>query len=265
MRAPVPFGQYVPIESPVHLLDARTKMGLMTFMAVAVFSVDGFSGLAMIGVILAAVVALSRVPFRLVARGLKAVTLLLVFTLLAHSLRWEPATAALIRLGPIAVDSSGLIQGMFFSTRIVFLVVASSLLTLTSSPVEITDGLTRILKPLERLRVPVGDVAMMLTIALRFIPTTAEEAEKIVVAQMARGARFDQRWPTSRAKAYVPVLIPLFVNLFRRAEALALAMESRCYRGGHGRTRLNESHMTQTDQTVLIAGIVVFVTIAIML
>ncbi|MCL4554579.1 MAG: energy-coupling factor transporter transmembrane protein EcfT [Actinobacteria bacterium] len=265
MRAPVPFGQYVPIDSPIHVLDPRTKMGLMAGMGITLFTIEGFTGLGVIASMLLVVIALSRVPLHLVTRGLKAVTLLLSFTLLAHALRWEPATVALLRLGPLAIDQGGLLQGLFFSARIVILVLGSTLLTLTSSPVEITDGLTRIMRPLERLRIPVGDIAMMLTIALRFIPTMAEEAEKIMVAQIARGARFDQRWPISRARAYIPILIPLFVNLFKRAEALAIAMEARCYVGGYGRTRLHQSSMTKIDISVLLGACLAFAVIAVTL
>jgi energy-coupling factor transport system permease protein len=139
------------------------------------------------------------------------------------------------------------------------LVVGTSLLTLTTSPVALTDALERLMRPLERLRVPVGDVAMMLTVALRFIPTTAEEAEKVVLAQAARGARFDSGGPVRRARAYVPVLVPLFVNLFRRADELAVAMESRCYRGGRGRTRLHESRLRGVDWTVMLVGAAVMI------
>ena len=265
MRPPVPFGQYVPIDSPIHALDPKTKMGLMAAVGITLFTVEGFMGLGAVASMMLVVIALSRVPWPLVTRGLKAVTLLLSFTLLAHALRWEPATVSLVRLGPLAIDQGGLLQGLFFSARIVILVLGSTLLTLTSSPVEITDGLTRIMRPLERLRVPVGDIAMMLTIALRFIPTMAEEAEKIMVAQIARGAKFDQRWPISRARAYIPVLIPLFVNLFKRAEALAIAMEARCYMGGHGRTRLHHSTMTNTDISVLLVTCFVLAGIALTL
>ncbi|MDP2234786.1 MAG: energy-coupling factor transporter transmembrane component T [Actinomycetota bacterium] len=254
MSVPVPFGQYVPIDSPVHRLEPRAKMGLVAAFTAMLFMVQGFGGLAVASAFATLAVALSRVPLRLVARGLKAVSFLLVFTVLAHALRWNPATVALVRLGPLAIDEPGLQTGLFFAIRIVLLVMGTSLLTLTTSPVQLTDGLERLMHPLERVRFPSGDVAMMLTVALRFIPTTAEEAEKIIVAQTARGASFGEGGPLRRAKAYVPVLVPLFVNLFRRADDLATAMESRCYRGGEGRTRLHESVMRLADWTVLLAG-----------
>ena len=255
MSLPVPFGQYVPIDSLVHRLDARAKLGLTAVYTVTVFLVGGFLGLALVAGLAALATVASRVPLRLVLRGIRAVTFLLVFTLLIHALRWNPATVALLRIGPVAIDGPGLLEGLFFSLRVLLLVLGTSLVTLTTSPVSLTDGLERLMKPLERLHFPAGDVAMMLTIALRFIPTTAEEAEKIIVAQSSRGARFDARGPITRARAYVPVLVPLFVSLFRRADDLALAMESRCYRGGTGRTKYKQSHFVFADWVVLLCGI----------
>ncbi len=254
MKVTVPFGQYVPVVSPVHAVDARVKMGLVAVFAVGLFALEGFPGLLASGGVVALAVRLSRVPPRLVLRGLRAIGLILAVTLLANALRWDPATAALLRLGPLAVDAEGLARGAFFAGRIVLLVAGTSLLTLTSTPVEITDALEALLGPLERFRIPAGEIAMMLTIALRFIPTTAEEAERIIMAQAARGARFDVGGPIARARAYAPVLIPMFVSLFRRADALAMAMESRCYRGGEGRTRLNERKMRVSDWATLLIG-----------
>lgn len=232
-------------------------MGLVGAFTALLFSVEGFAGLALAAVLVCSAIGVSRVPWRLALRGLRAIAFILGFTLLAHGLRWNPATTALVRLGPLAIDETGLLTGAFFSLRIVLLVMGTSVLTLTTSPVQLTDGIERLMKPLAYLHVPVGDLAMMLTVALRFIPTTAEEAEKIIFAQAARGARFDRGGPIARARAYVPVLVPLFVNLFRRADELATAMETRCYRGGHGRTRLHESRMQAADWVVLALGVCV--------
>ncbi|MGB4593809.1 MAG: energy-coupling factor transporter transmembrane component T [Coriobacteriia bacterium] len=265
MRVPVAFGQYVPVESPIHALDAKTKMGLVAAFTAALFVVEGFAGLFAVGALVAVAVAVSRVPWRIAFRGVKAVALILVITLVVHALRWNPATVSLVRLGPLAVDAEGLRTGVFFGIRIVVLVVGTSLLTLTTSPVALTDGLERVMRPLERLRFPAGEVAMMLTIALRFIPTTAQEAEKIIVAQTARGARFDEGGPIRRAQAFAPVLVPLFVSLFRRADDLATAMESRCYRGGVGRTRLHRSVMGPVDWGALVGGVAVCVLIGVFL
>jgi len=247
VRIPVAFGQYVPADSPVHTMDARAKMGAGVAFAVAMFLVDGLPGLLVMALLLAGAVRLSEVPLRVALRGLKALTLLLTFTLLAHALRWGVQPDVLVALGPLTVTAGGLLRGVFFALRVMLLVVGTSLLTLTTTPVELTDALERLMRPLELVRFPAGEVAMMLTIALRFIPTTAQEAERIIIAQSARGARFDEGGPIRRIRAFVPVLVPLFVNLFKRAEDLAVAMESRCYRGGVGRTRLYLARMTARD------------------
>lgn len=254
MRIPSTFGQYVPVESRIHSLDARAKMALVAGFTALLFMADGFVGLACAALLLGVAIKTSHVPWRIVLRGVRAVMLILAITLAANALRWNPATVSLVRVGPLAVDAEGLATGLFFVVRIVLLVVGTSLLTLTTSPVALTDALERIMRPLAALGFPAGEVAMMLTIALRFIPTTAQEAEKIVVAQTARGARFDEGGLIRRARAYVPVLVPLFVNLFRRADDLATAMESRCYRGGTDRTRLREAVLRTTDWVVLLLG-----------
>ena len=259
---PVPFGQYVPGDSPVHNLEPRVKLGLVFAYTMLLFSVQSWKGFAVASIAVALAIAASRVPWRIALRGLKPVAFLLVFTLAANSLRWRPPLA-LVRFGPMAVDGQGLATGLFFVTRIVLLVVGTSLLTLTTSPVALTDALGRLMRPLSFLRVPVDDIATMFSIALRFIPTTAEEAEKIVVAQTARGAVFDEGGPIRRAKAWVPVLVPLFVNLFRRADELAIAMESRCYTGV-GRSRLHEPRMRPADWMTLVAGVTVAVAAAIL-
>jgi energy-coupling factor transport system permease protein len=265
MRIPVAFGQYVPTASPIHTLDAKAKMGIVAAFTGSVFFLEGFMGLAVVSGLLAAAIHASRVPGRIALRGVRALGIVLGFTLLAHGLTFDSAAPVLVRLGPVGVDGTGLLQGVFFSVRIVLLVVGTSLLTLTTTPVELTDGLERLMRPLERLGFPAGEVAMMLTIALRFIPTTAEEAEKIVIAQTARGARFDEGGPVRRARAYVPVLVPLFVNLFKRADELATAMESRCYRGGVGRTRLVVASMDVRDWLVLLASAGVLASVAVAL
>lgn len=265
MRVPVTFGQYVPVASPVHALDAKTKMGLVAAFTAGLFLVEGFPGLAAMAAFAAIALWLSRVPWRIALRGIKTLAFLLSFTLLAHALRWDPATVSLVRIGPLAVDAEGLATGIFFVLRVVLLVIGTSLLTLTTTPVQLTDGLERVMRPLRVVRFPSGEVAMMLTIALRFIPTTAEEAEKIIVAQTARGARFDEGGLLKRARAFVPVMVPLFVNLFRRAEDLAVAMESRCYRGGEGRTRLNPSAMGERDWAVLLLAAAALVATGIVL
>ena len=265
MRIPSTFGQYVPIDSPVHSLDARTKIGVIAAFTVGLFLVDGFTGLALYAAVIASVLLVSGVPPRIALRGVRALGVLLVFTLLAHALRWEPATVSLVRIGPLGIDSAGLGTGAFFAIRIVLLMVGTSLLTLTTTPVQLTDALESLIRPASVIGVPSGEIAMMLTIALRFIPTTAQEAERVMIAQAARGARFDEGGLVTRVRAYVPVLVPLFVNLFRRAEDLAVAMDSRCYRGGRGRTRLHAAIMTVRDWLVLLCGGSILVALGIIL
>lgn len=254
MAVPVPFGQYVPGDSPVHHADARAKLGATAAFTVALFSVDAWTAMLAGGVLLVALIGVAQVPWRLAARGLRPIVWIALFTLVANGLRWQAADA-LVSLGPLSVDGPGLARGAFFAARILLLVLGTSLITLTTSPVALTDALSSLMRPLRAVRFPADDVAMMLSIALRFVPTTAEEAERIVVAQTARGARFDEGGPVARARAWVPVLVPLFVRLFRRADDLAVAMESRCYTGV-GRTRLREQVMRASDWLVLACSIV---------
>lgn len=264
MSVAVPFGQYVPVDSAVHRLDARAKMGLATAFTLALFAVDGFLGMSAAALAVATAVRASRVPARLALRGVRSILVVLAFTLLAHALRRTGIDDTLVTIGPVAVSAGGLRTGAFFASRIVLLVVGTSLVTLTTPPVALTDGLERLMRPLSRVGFPSEDVAMMLTIALRFIPTTATEAERVIAAQRARGARFGSGGPVARARAYVPVLVPLFVNLFRRAEDLATAMESRCYRGGPGRTRLREPKMGSADWITMFGGVVFFVALGVL-
>lgn len=253
MSVPVPLGQYVPGNSPVHRMDARAKLGVTAVFTVLVFTLSTWAGFGIIGVAVAFAVLASRVPPRAVLRGLKPVLLLLIFTLAANGLRWN-SPDPLVHLGPLGIDAVGLSRGVFFGVRILMLVVGTSLVTLTTSPVDLTDALAILMKPLSVVRFPSEDAAMMLSIALRFVPTTAEEAERIVVAQTARGALFDEGGPVRRARAWIPVLIPLFVRLFRRADDLAVAMESRCY-SGRGRTRLRQSVMKASDWVILLGAL----------
>lgn len=264
MSVPVPFGQYVPGASPVHLLDARVKIALATAYAVSLFALGTWAGLVAQATLATVAIAVSAVPVRTVARGIMPIAWLLGFTLVVNSLFPAVRSEALFEVGPLWIDQTGLTTGLFFAARIVLLVFGTSLLTLTTSPVALTDALALILRPLGRLRFPVDDAATMVSIALRFMPTTAEEAERIVVAQTARGARFESGGPITRARAWMPVLVPLFVRLFRRADDLAIAMEARCYRG-EGRTRLREPEMRATDWAALLVGVAVVASIAVTL
>jgi energy-coupling factor transport system permease protein len=264
MAVPVPFGQYVPGDSPVHRLEPRVKIVVTLVFSVGLFLVSNWAGLGLLAIVMVAAVVVSGVRWRLVARGLLPIAFILAFTVIINALVRAPAPNTLMRLGPLAVSIPGLERGLFFALRIVILVLGTSLITLTTSPVALTDAIARLLAPLERLGFPATDVAMMLSVALRFIPSTAEEAETIVVAQAARGARFGEGGPVRRARAYVPVLVPLFVALFRRANELALAMDARCYRGT-GRTRLHESSLRAADWLTLGVGVVLVAAVAVYL
>ena len=260
MAVPVPFGQYVPGSSAVHTLDARAKLGVVLGFTAVLFATQNPRALLFAGAVLLGLIAVSGIPWRLVIRGLKPILWIAGFTLVVNAVRWQ-ADDVWLSLGPLGIDADGLGRGLYFAVRIVLLVLGTSLVTLTTSPVALTDAMASLMRPLRLVRVPVDDVAMMLSIALRFVPTTAEEAEKVVVAQTARGAVFDEGGPVKRARAWVPVLVPLFVRLFRRADDLALAMESRCYTGV-GRTRLKEQVMEVRDWLV-VASTTVLASVAI--
>lgn len=262
MAIAVPFGQYLPGTTVVHRLDARTKLATVAALTVALFSSDFWAGLLACAVVVVTGYAVSRLSWRLAIRGLRPILFLLVFTLIANAV--GRVDAGVPNLAGWGFDPQGLLRGLYFAFRIVLLIAATSLVTYTTSPVALTDGLVSLMRPLASVRLPIEDIAMMFSIAMRFIPTTAEEAEKIVVAQTARGAKFDVGGPVRRAKAWIPVMVPLFVNLFRRADDLAIAMESRCYTG-EGRTRLRESRMGPIDFGVMAAAVLMAALVAIWL
>lgn len=252
MSIPVPMGQYVAGDTPVHRCDARVKILLVVTFSVAIFTVASWWGFAVLAALIAVLVAWSRVPVRSAIRGVIPIAWLVLFTVAVNVFVWRDPSAA-VSVGALGVSLPGLSRGAFLGVRILLLVVGTSVLTLTTSPVALTDGIASLMKPLRLVRVPVDDVSMMLSIALRFVPTTAEEADRIVIAQTARGARFDSGGLIARSRAWIPVLVPLFVRLFRRADDLAMAMESRCYTG-RARTRLRRLVMRPADWATLVAG-----------
>ncbi len=252
------FGQYVPVDSIVHRLDPRTKILATVLLTVALFAIPGPSGAAGLGVftvLLAAVIAAGRIPPGYVLRGLRPIFWLLGFAVVLQIVFGESGGHPAVSLGPVVITRENLAAGAFYGYRLVLLVVCTTLMTFTTSPVELTDGLERLLRPLRSVRIPVHELALMMTIALRFIPTLLEETEKIMKAQMARGAEFARGSLVRRARALVPLLVPLFIGAFRRADALALAMEARCYRGGEHRTRMTELRFRAGDYVAL--GIIV--------
>ncbi|NPV71806.1 MAG: energy-coupling factor transporter transmembrane protein EcfT [Firmicutes bacterium] len=241
----VVIGQYYPAESVVHGLDPRFKIAVTTAFIVVLFLASSAYAYALLALFALMAMYFSRVPFKLLLRGLRPILFILCFTLVLHLFftKGDP----LFAIGPFKASREGAIQGGLVAARLVILIAFTSLLTLTTSPISLTDGLESILKPLQRVGVPAHELAMMMTIALRFIPTLLEEADKIMKAQMARGADFETGNLLQRAKSLVPLLVPLFVGAFRRADDLAMAMEARCYRGGQNRTRMVELRATWKD------------------
>ena len=256
MSSGVLMGQYYPVESPVHAMDPRVKIIIAVIFMVVLFFGNNFYAFIIMGAFAFLAAAMSKVPPGLLLRGLRPIAFIMVFTIILH-LFLTPGPA-MFKIGPITATWSGLVQGLFIGVRLVILIMFTSLLTLTTSPIELTDGIEDLLKPFARLGVPAHELAMMMTIALRFIPTLLEEAERIMKAQMARGADFESGNMVKRAKSLVPLLVPLFVSAFRRADDLAMAMEARCYRGGEGRTRMRQFRLHTRDY--LAFGMVVIVT-----
>jgi len=246
----LPLGAYLPRESVVHALDPRGKLLFLLLLAVlALFARSAVDFAALFTVILGAAL-LSRVPLGYLLRGLRPLLWLLAFTAALHALTTRQGDV-LWAWGPLAVTTGGLLTAGVVALRVLFLVAASSMLTLTTSPLALTDGFARLLSPLRRFGVPVAELALMMSVALRFVPTLLEEAERIARAQAARGADFTTGPLVRRAQHLLALLVPLFVGAFRRAEELALAMEARGWRGGEGRTRLRPLVWTRRDAVLI--------------
>ena len=246
MLSNITMGQYYPTDSVVHRLDPRVKILLTIAFIVGIFLVHSLWGYALALVFVYFMARLSHVPFKMLMRGLRPLRFILVLTFVLN-LFFSGEGTILWQWSFITITHEGLSRAVHYCLRLLFLVIGTSLLTLTTSPVSLSDGLELLLSPLKVIHFPAHELAMMMTIALRFIPTLLEEADKIMKAQMARGADFESGNLLARAKAMVPLLVPLFVSAFRRAGDLAMAMEARCYRGGEGRTRLRVLKLTRAD------------------
>lgn len=256
MLKDITIGQFIPGESVIHQLDPRTKIiGVILYM-VGLFMLDKLEAFVAVALLTLLIVWLSHIPLNYLLKGLKPILVILLFTVGLHFFL-TPGTV-LWQLGPLKITLEGIKQGVFMSLRLIFLVLVTSLLTLTTSPINLTDGLEKLLEPGRGIGIPAHELAMMMSIALRFIPTLLEETEKIMKAQIARGADFESGNLWQRAKNMVPLLVPLFVGAFRRADELALAMEARCYRGSTGRTKMKQLVMTGKDYLAL-AILVLFV------
>lgn len=255
----ISFGQYYPVSSPVHRLDPRNKLILVILYIVALFFIRTFTGFGIMALTLLIMILFSRVPFGKVLKSVRAVIFLVLFTMVLTFLFYKGEASDLIAEWWIFhLYWQGLISAAKLSLRLILLVMGPALLTLTTTPVELTDGLESLLKPLALIKLPIHELAIIMSIALRLIPTLIEETDKIINAQKARGADFESGNLFKRAKALIPVLIPLFVSSFRRADELADAMDSRCYRGAKGRTRMKVLRFRLSDLVAFLFMAAVF-------
>lgn len=261
MLSNITLGQYFPGDSFLHRMDPRAKILATTIFIVAIFLAENTLGYGIIAAFTLFAIAIARLPVRLLWQSIKPLWIIIVFTLAIHvfttpgTIVWEYSF--------IHITREGLVMGGQMGARLVFLILFSSLLTYTTSPIRLTDGIEHLLNPFKRIGVPAHELAMMMTIALRFIPTLLEETDRIMKAQEARGADFTTGSLITRAKNMIPLLVPLFISAFRRADDLATAMEARCYRGGENRTRMKELHYTNYD--VVGIGAVILVTIVLLI
>lgn len=241
----ITLGQYYKGNSVLHRLDPRTKVAGTVLYIISLFIGKSIAAYLLAGVFLAVMVKISTVPFSYMVRGLKAVFMILIFSVVLNMF-FIPGEV-IVDFGFCDISREGLQTAVFMAIRLVFLILGSSLMTLTTTPNQLTDGMEKLLKPLKKLKIPVHEISMMMAIALRFIPILTEELDKIMKAQMARGAEFDQGNLIQKVKSVVPILVPLFVSAVRRANDLAMAMESRCYHGGEGRTKMKPLIYEQRD------------------
>lgn len=256
----ITLGQYYPAESKIHALDARTKIFAVFAYLISLFFIKSFTGFAFAALFLFVCVKISKVPVSFVTKGFKPIIMILILTMVVNILSGsgEPIFSWWI----IEITKDGIYRAFFMAIRLLLLVFGSSMLTLTTKPINLTDGLEKIFSPLKVIGVPAHELAMMMSIALRFIPTLMEETDKIMKAQSSRGADFEGGNLKDKAKALLPLLVPLFVAAFRIAGDLAMAMEARCYNGGKGRTRMNEMKFKKGDAVAAVI-VIAFAAIAI--
>ena len=256
MLKDITIGQYYPANSKIHKLDPRTKIIAAIVFMIALFVINQFWPYVIVLGIIVAIVKASEIPMSYMIKGVKPLRWILLFTFVINIFCLPGEVLSIggvkLQLGFLKITDAGLRQAIFMSVRLIYLVVGTSLLTLTTSPIQLTDGIERLLDPLNKVGLPVHELAMMMTIALRFIPTLLDETDKIMKAQMSRGADFESSNIINRAKNLVPLLVPLFVSAFRRADELAMAMEARCYRGGKGRTKMRQAVITSADRIAFV-------------
>lgn len=256
----ITLGQYYPEQSVIHRLDARTKILGTLLYIIVLFLVNSFAGFGLVILALGVLIGISKVPVRFIFRGLKAVVFIILLTFLLNLFMFDGTV--LWHWKFLTITYEGLYRSCFMALRLILLIIGTSMLTLTTKPMELTDGLEKLLKPFNRFGLPSHEIALMMSIALRFIPTLLEETDKIMKAQQARGADFESGNLIQRVKNMIPILIPLFVGSFRIAQDLALAMESRCYHGGVGRTRMKEIVFSRRDG---VAGVLLAVFLGIVI
>lgn len=242
----ITIGQYYPANSVIHQLDARVKIIAVLIYIISLFVVNDMIGYCFVIAVLGIVIHLSKVPLRFMLKGIKSIFIIILFTLILNVFTTK-GEHILVHWGWITITLEGVIMAVKMCTRLVLLIIGSSVLTLTTTPIQLTDGIEYLLKPFKKIGVPSHEIAMMMTIALRFIPTLLDETDKIMKAQQARGADFETGGLIKRAKSLIPILVPLFISAFRRAEELAMAMEARCYHGDENRTRMNQMRFEKCD------------------
>lgn len=259
----ITIGQYYPVNSKLHRLDPRVKIACTLLFLVSLFLFHNIWGYAVATVFLFGVIRISKVPLKFIVKGLKPIIMLLMITIFFNLILTNTGNE-IFSLWIFHITDVGLRTAVFMAIRLVYLIIGSSLMTFTTTPNALTDGIEKLLWPLQKIKVPVHEVAMMMSIALRFIPILLEETDKIMKAQIARGAQLESGNILQRAKAMIPILVPLFVSAFRRANDLAMAMEARCYRGGEGRTKMKPLEYKRKDY-IAYAVTIFYVVIAVLI
>lgn len=262
MLKDITLGQFFPGDTLVHRLDPRTKLIMVIVYIVTLFSAKNFLTYGLVLLALAGIIALAKIQLKTIVKSLKPLLFIIILTGVLN-LFYTPGEE-LVHFWIFTITKEGIISAIFMALRISLLIAGTFMLTYTTSPIALTDGLEQLLSPLKKIKVPVHELAMMMCIALRFIPTLIEETDKIMSAQKARGADFETGSLLSRAKALIPILVPLFISSFRRADELAVAMECRCYHGGNGRTRMKQLSYAARDVVALIAGFVFMILVIIL-
>ena len=264
MLKDITLGQFFPGNSPIHRLDPRTKLVLLIVYIVALFTASGWPTYLLVFTFLSVSIAISGIPLKSILKGMKPLVFVLIFTGVLNVF-FTSGEKLLVRFWVISIYWEGIVRAFYMVLRILMLITGTFLLTYTTSPIALTDGLESLLNPLKVLHLPVHELAMMMCIALRFIPTLIEETDKIMSAQKARGADFESGNLVQRVKALVPILVPLFISAFRRADELATAMECRCYQGGDGRTKMKLLRYKLADFKAYIIGVLLLAAVITML